>query len=272
MKSDDEWGSIDDSPLIVSLAGELFPRRQGHYAVQCSSKPMNLLTLKFFATLRERVRTAEILREFPEGITVGEIWSRLGSEFPALAAQKDRVAFAVNHEYVKDDYRPRNHDEVAFIPPVSGGADIPWIGSILIGSDPIDVAQLEREVAHPAAGAVVTFAGTTRRDNAGRSVVRLEYEAYVPMAFAEMHKLAREAGERWEIVRIAIRHRIGVVEIGETSVAIAVAAAHRAEAFEACRFAIDRLKEVVPIWKKEYFEGGEVWIGCQTSHPPELHH
>jgi molybdopterin synthase catalytic subunit len=90
------------------------------------------------------------------------------------------------------------------------------------------------------------------------------------MALSEMRKLAREAGQRWPIVRIAITHRIGAVEIGETSVAIAVSAAHRGAAFEACRFAIDRLKETVPIWKKEYFEGGEIWIGCQTSHPPEV--
>ena len=92
------------------------------------------------------------------------------------------------------------------------------------------------------------------------------------MALSEMRRLAREAGERWQIVRIAISHRVGLVDIGETSVAIAVSAAHRAEAFEACRFAIDRLKEVVPIWKKEHFEGGEVWIGCQTSHPPASGH
>jgi molybdopterin synthase catalytic subunit len=232
---------------------------------------MNRLTLKFFATLRERARTAEMSREFPEGMTVGEIWAALGVEIPALTAHRDRVAFAVNHEYVKDDYRPRDHDEVAFIPPVSGGADAPWVASISLGYAPIDVQQLEREVAHPAAGAIVTFAGTTRRDNAGRRVLRLEYEAYEPMALSEMRKLAREAGQRWKIVRIGIRHRVGLVEIGETSVAIAVAAAHRAEALEACRFTIDRLKEIVPIWKKEYFEGGEVWIGCQTSHPPELH-
>jgi molybdopterin synthase catalytic subunit len=229
------------------------------------------LTLKFFAILRERARTAEMSREFPEGITVGEIWAGLGSEIPALAAHRDRVGFAVNHEYVKDDYRPSDNDEVAFIPPVSGGAEAPWVGSISIGRDPIDVEQLEQEVAHPAAGAVVTFAGMTRHDNVGRSVLRLEYEAYEPMALSEMRKLALQAGQRWEIVRIAMCHRIGVVEIGETSVAVSVAAAHRAEAFEACRFAIDRLKEVVPIWKKEFFEGGEVWIGCQTSHPPELH-
>ena len=209
-------------------------------------------------------------REFPEGITVGEIWGALGSEIPDLAAHRDRVAFAVNRQYVGNDYRPRDNDEVAFIPPVSGGLDDPWVGSISIGRDPIDVQLLEQEVAHPAAGAIVTFAGTTRRDNVGRRVLRLEYEAYEPMALSEMRKLASEAGQRWNIVRIAIRHRIGVVEIGETSVAIAVAAAHREQAFEACRFAIDRLKEIVPIWKKEYFEGGELWIGCQTSHPPEL--
>ncbi|HEX3409659.1 MAG TPA: molybdenum cofactor biosynthesis protein MoaE [Candidatus Binataceae bacterium] len=237
---------------------------------------MNRLTIKLFATLRERARAAELSREFPEGITVGEIWSRLLGEFPALGGYHDGVAFAVNQEYVKEDFRPRNDDEVAFIPPVSGGVDTPassakWMGPITIGRAPVDVAVLEWAVADPAAGATVTFAGTTRNGNAGRSVLRLEYEAYEPMALSEMRKLAREAGERFEIVRIAIQHRIGLVEIGETSVAIAVSAAHRAAAFEACRFAIDRLKEVVPVWKKEYFEGGEVWIGCQTSHPPEMH-
>ncbi len=233
---------------------------------------MNRLTLKFFATLRERARTAELSREFPPGTTVGEIWSGLLEEIPALGGHRDGVAFAVNHEYVKEDYQPADRDEVAFIPPVSGGIDPSWIGPIGIGRATVDGAALERAVAHPAAGAIVTFVGTTRRDNAGRNVLRLEYEAYEPMALAEMRKLAREAGERSSIVRIAIQHRIGFVDIGETSVAIAVSAAHRAEAFEACRFAIDRLKEVVPIWKKEYFEGGEVWIGCQTSHPNQPHH
>jgi molybdopterin converting factor subunit 1 len=232
---------------------------------------MNHLTLKLFATLRERARVAELSREFPDGITVGEIWQGLLAEFPDLGGHRDGVGYAVNHEYVKDDYRPRDRDEVAFIPPVSGGADAPWIGPIAIGRETIDVAALERAVAQHSAGAIVTFAGTTRNDNAGRRVIRLEYEAYAPMALSEMRKLAREAGTRWKIVSIAIQHRIGSVAIGETSVAIAVAAAHRAEAFEACRFAIDRLKEIVPIWKKEFFEGGELWVGCQTSHPPELH-
>lgn len=232
---------------------------------------MNRLTLKLFATLRERARVAELSREFPDGTSVGEIWQRLLGEFPALGGHLDGVGFAVNHEYVKADYRPRDRDEVAFIPPVSGGADAPWIGPITLGREAIDVAALERAVASPAAGAIVTFAGTTRESNVGRRVIRLEYEAYEPMALSEMRKLAREAGERWKIVRVAIQHRVGPVAIGETSVAIAVAAAHRAEAFEACRFTIDRLKEIVPIWKKEYFDGGEIWVGCQTSHPPELH-
>jgi molybdopterin converting factor subunit 1 len=231
---------------------------------------MKRLTLKLFATLRERARASELQREFPEGATVAEIWSHLVREFPALSGHHDSVGFAVNQEYVEGDYSPRDNDEVAFIPPVSGGAESPWVGAITITREPIDVAALEREVADPAAGAIVTFTGTTRRENSGRKVIRLEYEAYEPMALSEMRKLGREAGERSKIVRIAIRHRVGTVDIGETSVAIAVSAAHRAEAFEACRFAIDRLKEIVPIWKKEYFEGGEVWIGCQTSHPPPI--
>ncbi|MDO8431710.1 MAG: molybdenum cofactor biosynthesis protein MoaE [Candidatus Binatus sp.] len=235
---------------------------------------MNRLTLKLFATLRERARTSELTREFPAGTTIAQIWGHLGREFPELGGHHDSVGFAVNQEYVESDYQPREGDEIAFIPPVSGGADAAakpgWIGKITIGRDTIDVTALEREVAAPNAGAIVTFAGTTRSDNAGRNVLRLEYEAYEPMALSEMRKLAREAGERWKIVRIAIAHRVGVVEIGETSVAIAVSAAHRGEAFDACRFAIDRLKEIVPIWKKEHFEGGEIWIGCQTSHPPHV--
>jgi molybdopterin converting factor subunit 1 len=233
---------------------------------------MNRMTLKLFATLRERAGGAEFVREFPEGATVAEMWQALKREFPALAGYRDSIGFAVNQEYVEGDFRPHPGDEVAFIPPVSGGAGAPRIGPITIARAPIDVAALERAVADPAAGAIVTFAGTTRRDNAGRRVIRLEYEAYEPMALSEMRKIAHEASQRWPIVHIAIAHRIGVVEIGETSVAIAVAAAHRGEAFDACRFAIDRLKEIVPIWKKEHFEGGELWIGCQTSHPPELPH
>ena len=233
---------------------------------------MSRLTIKLFATLRERAGTSELTRDFSDDATVAQIWSRLKSEFPALDGHRDAVRFAVNQEYVEDGYRPRAGDEIAFIPPVSGGSDATlWVGPMRIVRSRVDVAALEAAVADPGAGAICTFVGTTRENNVGRKVLRLEYESYEAMALSEIRKLAEEAGRRWEITRIAITHRVGVVEIGETSVAIAVSAPHRAEAFEACRFAIDRLKEIVPIWKKEHFEGGEIWIGCQTSHPPHLH-
>jgi molybdopterin converting factor subunit 1 len=230
---------------------------------------MIAVTIRLFASVRERARVSEIRREFPEGTTVAEIWQRVKREFPALDGYQDAIGFAVNHEYVDGGHRPRAGDEVAFIPPVSGGAGDPrWVGPIRIVREPVDPAVLEREVAARSAGAICTFAGATRESNAGRSVIRLEYEAFEPMALSEMHKIAVRAGERWPITRIAIVHRVGPVNVGETSVVIAVSAPHRAAAFAACRFAIDRLKQVVPIWKKEYFEGGETWVGCQTSHPP----
>lgn len=136
-----------------------------------------------------------------------------------------------------------------------------------IVSGPIDAAAVTAAVADPGSGATVTFFGTTRDHNDGRRVTRLEYEAYPEMALAEIRKIGAAALQRWPIARIAIVHRIGVVPLGEASVVIAVSAAHRQAAFEACHFAIDRLKEVVPIWKKEHFDGGEVWIGSQTGRP-----
>jgi len=134
-----------------------------------------------------------------------------------------------------------------------------------IVSTPIDAQAVTAAVQSPTVGAVVTFQGTTRDHNDGRTVTLLEYEAYPEMAIAEMRKIGASAQERWPIAAIAIVHRIGVVPIGEASVVIAVAAAHRSPAFAACHFAIDRLKEVVPIWKKEHFAGGEIWIGAQTG-------
>lgn len=130
---------------------------------------------------------------------------------------------------------------------------------------PIDAEQVAAAVARPDAGAIVTFVGTTRDHHEGRQVLRLEYEAYPEMALAELRKIGAAARERWPITEVAIVHRIGVVPVGEASVVIAVSAAHRDAAFAASRFAIDRLKEVVPIWKKEHYEGGEVWIGAQTG-------
>jgi molybdopterin synthase catalytic subunit len=131
----------------------------------------------------------------------------------------------------------------------------------------IDVEAVTAAVADSATGATVAFIGTTRDHNDGRSVTQLEYEAYPEMALAEMRRIGATALQRWPIAKIAIVHRLGIVPIGEASVVIAVSSAHRGAAFEACHFAIDRLKEVVPIWKKEHFEGGTVWIGSQTGEP-----
>ena len=132
----------------------------------------------------------------------------------------------------------------------------------------LDVAEILRAVAHPGAGAIVVFTGTTRRTNAGRRVVQLDYEAHERMARGEMRALATEAKRRWRLARVAMAHRTGTVPVGQPSVVIAVSAAHRAEAFEACRWLIDRLKEIVPIWKKERYRGGAVWIGAQQGAPP----
>jgi molybdopterin synthase catalytic subunit len=134
-----------------------------------------------------------------------------------------------------------------------------------IAAEPIDVTSITAAVGTPAAGAVVTFVGTTRDHNEGRYVTQLEYEAFEEMAVAELRKLGEAAAARWPIEKVAIVHRIGVVPVGEASVVIAVSCAHRGDAFEACRFLIDRLKEVVPIWKKEHFDGGEVWIGSEKG-------
>jgi molybdopterin synthase catalytic subunit len=134
----------------------------------------------------------------------------------------------------------------------------------------IDVGRLIAAVTRSETGAVATFVGTTRDHNAGRRVIRLEYEAYPEMALREMRRIAEEAAQRFSVAATAMAHRIGVVEIGEARVAIAVSAAHRDAAFQACRFAIDRLKETVPIWKKEHYQGGEVWIGAQQGGPPPL--
>ena len=133
---------------------------------------------------------------------------------------------------------------------------------------PIDLAGLDRAVRDPKAGAVVTFVGTTRNVNAGRNVKRLEYEAFASMATKEMRSLAAQAKKRWPLRKVAMVHRTGAVPVGEASVAIAVSAGHRGEAFDACRWLIDRLKEIVPIWKKEHYRGGEVWIGAQQGGPP----
>jgi molybdopterin synthase catalytic subunit len=225
------------------------------------------IKLRFFASLRERLGRSEEVREVPEGATVQTVWSLLTHEHPELVTIERSVAFAVGQEYVDKTHPLQDNDELAFIPPVSGGAMSDQYARILckIIHDPIDIQELTGFVADPGAGAMTTFIGTTRDTNEGRRVVRLEYECYPGMAEKEMVKIGTEALARWPIKKIAMIHRIGRVDIGEASVAIAVSSGHRHAAFEACHYAINQLKETVPIWKKELYEGGELWIGSQTG-------
>jgi len=202
--------------------------------------------VRLFAGLRERAgwSTREI-----DAASVADVWPALdlGDEPPGLL-------YAVNKQYAERTMSLSDGDEVALIPPVSGGA-------FRLSSEPLSVEAAIDEVRDERAGAIATFSGTTRVESRGRRVQWLDYEAYEGMAEQVMAQLADELKAKHEIVAIAIHHRVGRVDIGETSVVIAVSAAHRAAALAACREAIDTLKETVPLWKKEVYEGGEEWIG-----------
>jgi len=212
-----------------------------------------LVKVKLFAALRERAGWAERELELADGAAVGDVWPALdlGDEPPGLA-------YARNREYAAREARLAAGDEIAVIPPVSGGG-------FRVQSGPLDLEAVVREVARPDAGAVATFIGTTREHSRGREVTRLEYDAYPEMAEAEMARIAGALRERHDILDVAMAHRVGEVPIGEASVVIAVSAAHRAAAMDACRAAIDTLKQTVPVWKKEVFEGGEEWIGREGT-------
>ena len=205
--------------------------------------------MKLFAGLRERAGVSERELELADGARVADVWAPLG-----LGQEPSGLVYAVNRSYVERDRVLADGDEVAVIPPVSGG-------DFRLSEKPIDLAAVVAEVAGEDAGAIATFLGTTRVHSRGRTVRYLEYEAYGGMAEAEMARIAEELEGRHEITKVAITHRVGRVGIGETSVAIAVSAPHRAAALAACAEAIDTLKETVPLWKKEVYEGGEEWIG-----------
>jgi len=207
------------------------------------------VAVRLFAALRERAGAREAALELDEGASVDDVWPALG-----LGEEPAGLVYAVNRTYVERGTLLADGDEVALIPPVSGGA-------FVLSGEPLSLERAVAEVASDGAGAVATFVGTTRARSRGRDVIRLEYEAYEGMAEAEMERIASALRDRHDVIDIAIHHRVGPVEIGETSVVIAVSAAHRAAAFDACRDAIDTLKQTVPLWKKELYVGGEEWIG-----------
>jgi molybdopterin synthase catalytic subunit len=204
------------------------------------------VTVRLFAGLRERAGWSR--REI-EAERVSDVWEKLG-----LGEEPDGLLYAVNREYADPATELADGDEVALIPPVSGGA-------FILTEAPVSLDAVVREVASDEAGAIATFSGTARRHSRGRTVQYLDYEGYEGMAEEMMAKLAAGLKERYDVQDIAIHHRVGRVELGEPSVVIAVSAVHRADALAACKDAIDILKVEVPLWKKEVYEGGEEWIG-----------
>ena len=205
------------------------------------------VTVRLFAGLRERAGTARL--EIDDVTRVGDVWAKLG-----LGDEPGGLLYAVNREYAGPDDALHEGDEVAVIPPVSGGA-------FRISAAPLDLSAAAAEVASDEAGAVATFVGTVRRSSRGRDVLYLEYEAFAEMAEPMLARLADELIAKHGLCKVAIHHRVGRVEIGEASVVIAVSAAHRAAALDACHEAIDTLKNTIPLWKKEVYAGGEEWIG-----------
>jgi molybdopterin synthase catalytic subunit len=205
--------------------------------------------VRLFAGLRERAGSGEREVELPDETRVGDLWDAL-----ELGEEPEGLLYAVNKSYAKRDRPLAEGDEVALIPPVSGG-------SFRLTDGPIDIAAVLSEVADDRAGGIASFIGTVRARSRGRDVIHLEYEAYEGMAEQVMAELAEKLKAKYDLCEVAMAHRVGRVEIGEASVAIAVSAPHRQDALAACKEAIDTLKQTVPLWKKEVYEGGEEWIG-----------
>lgn len=215
--------------------------------------------VKLFGALREAVGEQELSVALPEAARVADLLALLARDHAGVDRFGERLATAVNLEVVPRETLLRDGDEVALLPPVAGGAGRCWLSE-----QPLDAGAVIARVAGPGMGGITVFIGAVRDHARGREIRHLEYEAYPGMAEQEMDRVADEAATRWPGARVAIAHRTGHLEIGDVAVVVAAAAPHRAEAFEACRFAIDTLKETVPIWKKEVATDGAYWV---DDHP-----
>ncbi|MEO6796386.1 MAG: molybdenum cofactor biosynthesis protein MoaE [Candidatus Dormibacter sp.] len=212
-----------------------------------------------FAKPRELVGKPNVDLALPVGATAADAWNQLSSRYD-LGPLPRSFRCAVNSEYAGWEAALKDGDELAVIPPVSGGAVGAGRGLIALGEEPLDAAAIAKQIRTDGDGALITFEGVVREGSRGKTVKALVYEAYGAMALRQMEQLAEEARGRWPITDVAIVHRLGHLKVGEVSVVIAVAAAHRGEAFDACEWVIDELKRTVPIWKKEIYTEGEAWV------------
>jgi molybdopterin synthase catalytic subunit len=214
------------------------------------------VTVRLFGSLREATGAKELAVSVDPGARVEELFALLARDHGAFERLGAKLRVAVNQNVVGFEHALAEGDEVAFLPPVSGGVEPKrcWISD-----QPLDAGAVVNRVSGPDAGGIVTFVGAVRDASRGHAIRHLEYEAYPEMAERELEKICDEAAQQWG-ARVAIAHRIGHLPIGEIAVVVAAAAKHRAEAFAACRYAIDTLKVRVPIWKKEFAESGEYWV------------
>jgi MoaE-MoaD fusion protein len=215
----------------------------------------------FFGILRDIAGRAEEMLEAPPGSTIGDVFATFCERFETLAQRRPSILFAMNGEFVKSGEAVFDKDEIAFLPPVSGGSgNRPAQPAVEITREPIDAQALARRLQRPEDGAVVVFEGIVRNNSNGREALYLDYECYEAMALRQMERIGREILAAYQVGRIGMVHRLGRLSVGEASVAIVVTAPHRKAAFEAALTSINRLKQEVPIWKKEYFADGAVWV------------
>ena len=226
--------------------------------------------LLFFATLKDIVGSRHIEMEIPSGSTIGDLLTNLEASFPRMKDYRPIVLTAINEEYADQRTRIADGDEVAIFPPVSGGEvqsdalTVSRFGELYqIVRDPIDAQAVARQLLRAEDGAICVFEGVVRNNSKGKRTLHLVYEAYEAMALKKLEEIGIFVRQAWDIGGIAMIHRLGHLEIGETSVAVIVTSAHRRAAFDACHYSIDKLKKIVPIWKKEFFEDGEIWIEGQ---------
>jgi molybdopterin synthase catalytic subunit len=224
------------------------------------------INVSLFAGLHDLVGKRKITLELAEGATVDQLRNEIGELYPVVLPYLATLVCALGDEYVTLDQVLKDGDDISLIPPVSGGSGD--AERFLITTEPLDPQALTDAVRTDESGAVTLFYGVARNNSDGRAVIALEYEAHETLAEKKLREVADEVSGRFDITGIGVYHRTGRLEIGETSLLIAVSSAHRREAFEACHYAVDRIKEVVPIWKKEIWEDGEGdWV---AGHPVEV--